>query len=175
MKIINFIILILLSSNILAQSSGVDTYITRALKQNPEIAASLSRIDLAKNKTVLMNSLDPPSFGIEFFQIPVNSINPFNTMEYDYSIQQMFPFPGKISSKVKAEEIGIQMNSYEHEFIKKKLIRDIKQIFYELYMLQKKSYILIEDMRFLFQLKTIMLKLCRSKNIKVTHRLTGET
>ena len=51
-------------------------------------------------RKVTAKSLDPPQVAFEFYQSPISAFpNPFkDQMEYDYSIQQMFPFPGKLGA-----------------------------------------------------------------------------
>jgi outer membrane protein TolC len=64
----------------------------------------------------------------------------------------MIPFPGKIDSRVKAEEKNIDMSKQESEYVKLKIANEVKQIFYEIYMLQRKQSIISENLLFLKQL-----------------------
>jgi outer membrane protein, heavy metal efflux system len=132
-----------------AQSHQLQELLDIALKSNLELKAISRKVDAAKEKSQQMNFLDPPAIGVEFYQIPVNTINVFKTSEYDYFIEQMFPFPGKIRARVAPEEKMSDMISEELEYSKLKLRNHIKRDFFDLYMMQKKIDVLTESAGFL--------------------------
>ena len=68
-----------------------------AAKNNPKLKAADAKAQASEASAQAQKSLDPPQVAVEFYQAPIASFpNPFkNQMEYDYSLQQMIPFPGR--------------------------------------------------------------------------------
>ncbi len=108
------------------------------LKHNPGLQAARSRVDIAK-ESVKMISLDPPQFGFELFQSPVRFFpNIFKEqMEVDYSIQQMFPFPGKLSSMVKAESYKTSMREAEVTVLSKEIALQFAKAYNDVYLIDR--------------------------------------
>lgn len=134
--------MVLLTSVIILPQShnSLDALVTEALQNNPQLKAA-KQFSLAMRQRVdQVTSWDAPQIGFEFFQTPISSFpNPLNDwMENDYFIQQMFPFPGKLSAM--GEAAGNNANMYEAQFksLERKIIKDVKSAYYELYLVQKK-------------------------------------
>ncbi len=79
-------------------------------------------------------------------------------METDYYIQQMFPFPGKLSSMGKSAESNAAMYGEQYKELQREIIREVKSGFYELYFVQKKIEINKENQILLQQLANITAK-----------------
>jgi len=90
---------------------------------------------------------DPPALGVEFFQAPITSFpNPLkDQMEIDYSIQQMIPFPGKLSVMARAERAGRKVASAERTGTQRTIITALKRDFAELYYSWRRQEVLAED------------------------------
>ncbi len=123
-------------------STGVnlDELLSEALKNNPQIHAAREQTAASQAKIGQATSLDPPQIAVEFYQVPVGSFpNPFrNNMETDYSIQQMIPFPGKLSAMGRAAENGAEMAGQSEKAVERKIVRDLKNAYYELYLVGQK-------------------------------------
>lgn len=121
----------------------LDKLVAEALQNNPQLKAARHRTDAAVARVDQATSWDPPQIGFEFFKTPVQSFpNPAkNSMENDYFIQQMFPFPGKLSSMGKAAESNANMFNEGYRALERKVIRDLKSAYFELYLVQKKIQI----------------------------------
>jgi len=92
-------------------------------------------------------SWEPPQLGVEFFQVPVQSFpNPLkNNMETDYSLQQMIPFPGKLSAMGSAAVSNANMEDQGLRALRRKVVRQLKSAYYELYLAQRKIQINSEN------------------------------
>lgn len=125
----------------------LDDLILEALQNNPQLRAARNQTAAAKTRVDQVTSWDPPQLGIEFFQTPVQSFpNPVkNGMETDYFIQQMFPFPGKLSAMGKAAESNANMFDQGYKALERKVIRELKSAYYELYLVQRKIQINAEN------------------------------
>ncbi len=108
------------------------------LKHNPGLQAARSRVDIAK-ESVKTITLDPPQFGLELFQSPVKYFpNIFKEqMEVDYSIQQMFPFPGKLSSMTKAESYKATMREAEVMVLSKEIALQFAKTYNDVYLIDR--------------------------------------
>lgn len=120
--------------------ADLDELIAEALGNNPGIKAARFQVQALHSTPDHVWHLMPPQIGVELFQAPVSSFpNPFkNQMEVDYSLQQAFPFPGKIASMVKVEHSHARMGEAQFWALKRKLIKDVKIRYYELYLLDRR-------------------------------------
>jgi cobalt-zinc-cadmium efflux system outer membrane protein len=108
------------------------------LQSNQSLQAAQSRVVIAK-ESVKTITLPPPQFGFEFFKSPVKYFpNLFKEqMELDYSLQQMFPFPGKLSSMEKAESYKVSMRETEKMALSKEVALQFTKAYNELYLVDR--------------------------------------
>lgn len=126
------------ASNYEVFSAIRDSITNEALIYNQNIKAAASKTD-ANKAAVDRITLDPPQLSVEFFQAPISSFpNPFkDQMEIDYSVQQMIPFPGKLSAMKKAEQNRVRMSEADQQTVKQETIRLVKTALYELYLIDR--------------------------------------
>ncbi len=107
-----------------------------AAKNNPRLKAADAKVQSTEASFKGKKSLDPPQVAVEFYQTPVKSFpNPFKEqMEYDYSIQQMLPFPGKLGAMAGAERKRTEMLKADRQTLEQDIVRSIKTLYYELYL-----------------------------------------
>jgi outer membrane protein, heavy metal efflux system len=105
-------------------------------KNNPGLKAADAKVQSTVASFKGKKSLDPPQVAFEFYQAPIRSFpNPFkDQMEYDYSIQQMIPFPGKLGAMADAELKKTEMLKADRQAREQDLIRNVKSLYYELYL-----------------------------------------
>jgi outer membrane protein TolC len=114
-----------------------------AAQSNPRLKAADARVLAAAASVTLQKSLDPPQVAFEFYQSPITAFpNPFkDQMEYDYSIQQMLPFPGKLKTMAGAEQQRTEMLKADRQTLEQDIIRRVKGAYYELYLLDRRMEI----------------------------------
>jgi outer membrane protein TolC len=144
------VIALLLPSLVLGQESKplkLDDLISEALQNNPQLRAARTQTSAARTRVNQATSWDAPQVGVEFFQTPIQSFpNPLkNGMETDYFIQQMFPFPGKLSAMGSMAESNAKMVDQGYKALERKVLRDLKSAYYELYLTQRKIQINAEN------------------------------
>ena len=117
-----------------------DSIVNHALDHNQKIKAAHSKIDAA-NAAVKQLSLDPPQIAVEFFSAPVKYFPSIfkDQMEIDYSVQQMFPFPGKLSAMSNAEKKRVEMLSMEKRSAAQDFSLTASKAFNELYLIDRNS------------------------------------
>lgn len=110
------------------------------MKDNPDLKAARYKTDAAAASVGYRKSLDPPQVNVEFYKSPVSAFpNLFkDQMEYDYSIQQLFPFPGKLSAMAGVEKNRAGMFGSERAALELDAVRDLKMYFWDLYVVYRK-------------------------------------
>jgi outer membrane protein TolC len=125
----------------------LDSLVAEALQNNPQLRAARHQTAAAQTRIDQVTSWDAPQLGVEFFQTPIKSFpNPVKDgMETDYFIQQMFPFPGKLSTMGESARYSAGMLDQEYKALERKMIRELKSVYYELYLVQRKIEINAEN------------------------------
>jgi cobalt-zinc-cadmium efflux system outer membrane protein len=118
----------------------LDSLVAETLRNNPQLRAARHQTSAAEARVDQVTAWDAPQVGFEFFQTPIQSFpNPAkNSMENDYFIQQMFPFPGKHSSMGSVAENNAKMLGEGYKGLERKVIRELKSAYYALYLVQRK-------------------------------------
>jgi len=133
--------------------------IKEALQNNPQLKAAAHQVLAENTKINQVTAWEPPQIGISFFQTPIQSLNPIKDgMETDYFIQQTFPFPGKLGSMGEAASNNAKMYQEQYNTLEKKIIKELKSFYYELYFVERKIEINYENQSLLKQLNDIALK-----------------
>jgi outer membrane protein TolC len=138
----------------------LEELIAKALKSNPSLQAARFQTEAARTQIRQARAWDAPQVGVEFYNTPIRSFpNPIKDgMETDYFVQQMIPFPGKISNMAKAARSNSEMSAENYNTLERKIIRDLKSAYYELYLLQRKIGINAENQMLLRQFVDIAMK-----------------
>jgi cobalt-zinc-cadmium efflux system outer membrane protein len=125
----------------------LDSLIAEALQNNPQLRAARHQATAAYSRTKQATAWDAPEIGVEFYQTPVQSFpDPFRDQtEYDYYLQQMFPFPGKLSAMGSMARNNAKMMDQSAAALERKIIRDLKSAYYEIYLVQHKIAINAEN------------------------------
>jgi outer membrane protein, heavy metal efflux system len=118
------------------KTASLDSLIAEALRNNPRILAARDESAASRARIRQNTSFEPPQVGIEFYQTPFSSFpNPIkNGLETDYSIQQMFPYPGKRSAMGNMARYGAAMTEKNIGTLEKQVIREMKSAYYGLYL-----------------------------------------
>lgn len=121
--------------------------ISEALKNNPGLKASEYRVASAQAAIGYQKGIDPPLIGVDFYQSPVSTFpNPVKGQgEVDYSVQQMLPFPGKLSAMANVEKSRAAMAGSEKDALAQYLAAEVKAACYGLYLVQRKMRLNAEN------------------------------
>jgi cobalt-zinc-cadmium efflux system outer membrane protein len=135
----------------------LDSLVQEARRNNPEILAAGHQSRAAWSRARQAGAWEPPQVGVEFYQAPVASFpNPLeDQMETDYFIEQMIHFPGKLGAMGKAARLGARMAEEETRMVERRVIRELKTAYAELYLIQRKIDLNSENQRLLQQLVNI--------------------
>jgi outer membrane protein TolC len=138
----------------------LDSLLNLALSQNPQLHSLRHRAVAAHARVGQVSTLDAPQIGVEFYQTPVSSfpLPHRRNMEMDYFVQQMFPWPGKLSAMGKAASLSAEMQDEEAAAFERQLIRDLKSTYFDLYFVQRQLDINDENRRLLKQILEAAMK-----------------
>ena len=138
----------------------LDDLVAEALDNNPQLQAARHQSGAARTKVDQATSWDTPQLGVEFYQTPIQSFpNPLkNWMENDYFIQQMIPFPGKLSAAGSSAESNAGMVEQGYKALERKVISEVKAAYYDLYLVERKIQINAENQDRMRQFVQIAMK-----------------
>ena len=136
------------------QKVSLNFLIDEALKNNPQIQAAKFRYEAAKSRVKLLRTLEDPKLEFEYDTITADmdavmrgKTSPMRT----FSISQEFPFPTKLFLRRAAAQK--ESASYEQEYKETvhKVIKDVKEGFFQLFLNNKKTQITNENLDLLNQ------------------------
>ncbi|WP_299381751.1 TolC family protein [uncultured Lacinutrix sp.] len=128
-------------------SQGLETYITTALENNPEIQKFELQYAIATEKVNEVNTLPNTDFSASYFVIEPETRT--GTQRFKVSAKQMFPWFGTITSR---ENYASALAEIDYEAIviaKRKLIVSVSESYYKLYVNKAKQAVLIENIELL--------------------------
>ena len=106
-----------------------------ALKQNPALASAHLSTESAHSEVDQNASWEAPEVGVEAYQTPIGSFpNPLkNGREYDYSVSQMIPFPGKLKAMAQPHHLHGAAEELRADALGLDLRRQILSAYADLY------------------------------------------
>ena len=118
----------------------LDQLVRQGIDRNPQLQSLRDQANAANARIDQVTAWEAPQVGIEFFQIPMRSfpVPVRNNMETDYFIQQIFPWPGKLSAMGAVATDNVKIQGQTYAAAEKKFILNLKTAYYELYLIQKK-------------------------------------
>lgn len=133
------------------QSLDLADLIKEAKENNPEILAAKKRWEASLARVPQAKSLDNPSVGLSFEKIPKGTLKLNKVMPDDrmLSVQQMFPFFGKLPLKGKIALVDSQMASAEYKNKELEIISAVKNSYFDLYMNYKEIELNKQSLEFL--------------------------
>ncbi len=159
----------------------IDSLIDEAMQNSPGLEAE--GIKLKSLHSTLEHGwyLENPEIGVEFYESPLSAFpSPIkNQMEIDYSLEQTFPFPGKISSRNAVQNEQIQMGEAEVKSRKQSLVLEVKSEYYSMVQMHSLLAFNQENKNLMRKMKNIVQKqyefgLSKSSDIiKVENEITN--
>ena len=157
LSLIFIVLILLLSPAVLysAENLSLNSLIEEALKNNPQIKAAKFRYEAAKSRVKLLRTLDDPKFEYEYDKIIPSMISGATGMAMSpmrtFSISQDVPFPTKlILRKARAEK---ESRAFEEDYkeTERKVIQNLKNAYFELFLSHKKIAITQENLNLISQ------------------------
>jgi len=122
----------------------LDELIRAASENSPTIKAAQQNVSAKKSLILPAETLPDPNFT--FWQM--GGLFPIRLMPGDpssartYGIEQDIPFPGKLGLKGKVASMEAEAEEWNHSLTHRQVIADLKQAYYDLYLVHKSKEIL---------------------------------
>lgn len=138
-KALLFAILLLLGASPCSSDTILNGLIEEALKNNPDIQASLARMESAKYRVPQVKSLPDPliSAGYQNDGFDRYTYGQEQGSQWMFSASQQFLFPGKLALKGDMATRDAEALEALHELLKLKTTARIKELYYDLFLAYK--------------------------------------
>ncbi len=137
----------------LAGPNPVETYISYALTQNPDIQTARMRLEAKAFQVPQAASLQDPMMGITAFPESVQTAA--GQQELLMTVSQKFPWFGKLRARSDVAELDAQVVRAQLSAVELSVIDEVKQAYYELYFVQQAIRITETDRNLLIDLTKI--------------------
>lgn len=121
----------------------LEVFIKKALKNNPEIQKFELQYKIASEKVNEVNSISNTEIGIGYFVSEPETRT--GAQKAKVSVKQMFPWFGSIKARENYQTALADADYEDIVIAKRKLIVSVSQSYYNLYAIQKKKEVLIEN------------------------------
>ena len=141
----------LLGMSAFAGELKISGLIEEALKNSPEIIASLSKIEAARYRVPQATSLPDPmfTFGYQNEGFDRYTYGEEQGSQWMFSASQQFLFPGKRALKGEMVQRDVESMEAMHELLKLKTVARVKELYFDLFLAYK-NIDLFKDKRNLF-------------------------
>ncbi|MDP1767606.1 MAG: TolC family protein [Nitrospirota bacterium] len=110
--------------------------IREALARNPELVAARKQWEAATHRIAQVQSLDDPTLSVQLWNVP-QSVNVTQTQNSIFGLSQNLPFPGKLALKGDVASRAADMSEQAVRAKERELTARLKQIYYDLFLVQK--------------------------------------
>lgn len=130
---------------------SLDNLIKEAKEKNPEILAAKKNWESALARVPQAKALEDPTVGLKFEKMKGGPLRFDKAMPEDrmLSFSQFFPFFGKLPLKEKIAVVEAQMVAAEYKNKELKVINEIKDAYYDLFMNHKEIELNEQSLKFL--------------------------
>lgn len=121
------------------ESASLKSLIEEALANNPEIKAARAKWEASTKRPSQVSTLPNPTIEVGYTNVSFDrlTLGKDNFAELEISASQEFPFPGKLSLKEKIAEKEAEAERQFLEATVKKVTADLKEAYYDWYLVSK--------------------------------------
>jgi cobalt-zinc-cadmium efflux system outer membrane protein len=149
-SLIFVIIALLLGTSASAQELKLSDLVDEALRNNPDIRASQSRIEASRHRIPQSKSLPDPMFMFGYHEgFDRYTYGEMSGAQWMFSASQMFPFPGKRSLKGEMAARDAESLEAMHDLLKLRTAARVKELYFDLFLAYRNIDLLL-DRRVLF-------------------------
>ena len=149
----------LLGTSVFAQELKLSDLTEEALKNSPEIQASLSKIEAARYRVPQARSLPDPmfTFGYQNEGFDRYTYGEEQGSQWMFSASQQFLFPGKRSLKGEMVQRDVESMEAMHELLKLKTVARVKELYYDLFLAYKNIDLFKDKRNFFLRIEDLTL------------------
>ena len=159
--ILTTVLLLVSNSNVAAMEMDFQEklrkFISIALKNNPALLEAQNRIKVSREIPPQAGSLDDPvlRFGLSNLPVSTFAFDESVATTKDITISQKLPFPGKLGLRTDKAKTNVGIAEESYDDLKLKIIRDVKQSYFELCFVLAAIEITQQNKKLLEQFVTI--------------------
>lgn len=128
----------LLITATLVRAQSVDSLVSEGLRNNPQLKSFQYQIQASGFRANSSQALPAPTIGVEFSQIPSNSVNVMNdATSNNFSLSQMFMLGGKLSAMSDVEKKKGNVLSQNLGTLEVQLRASIKMNYFQLWLVER--------------------------------------
>jgi cobalt-zinc-cadmium efflux system outer membrane protein len=105
--------------------------------RNPRLIALRRQFDAMRQRPAQARSLMPPSFEAQIWQWPVNTLNPWNTNMYMFTMGQALPGRGKRALRATVAETEAELSLAAVAVEARDVIAEVKRVYADLYLVRR--------------------------------------
>ena len=128
-------------------------YLETAAKNNPELKAAFNRYRAALEKIPQVRSLPDPQLMFGYFIRPVETKT--GPQEFKISLSQMFPWFGTLKAAGQSQTYRAKAAYETFEQTKTKLFKNVRQVYYDLYWVEKQMALTEENLTILQRFQSL--------------------
>lgn len=142
-----FLALLLPSEALAVKPTSLNELLGIAFTYNHHMVSASHSLTVDKNNADIRNLFPPPHINVEWRGMPVNGFG--NSTATMYTISQDIPFPTKIAARWSVLNTKAKMAEYDYSAERSKVIKEIKQAYYEYALNDKLLQLESDNYRFL--------------------------
>jgi len=139
------------------RAQPVDSLVNEAMRNYPGLKSLDYQIQAAEFRANAVQALPPPTLGLEFSQIPTNSLDVVNgAISNNLSVSQMFMLGGKLSSMGDVEKKRGRVLEQDRASFAVQLRANVKMAYFRLWLLDRQIEVQQSTLRLLEDLAQTM-------------------
>ncbi|MFA6540536.1 MAG: TolC family protein, partial [Bacteroidota bacterium] len=157
----------------LMHAQSVDSLVHEGLKNNPQLKSFHYQIQAAGFRANSAQALPAPTIGVEFSQIPTNSMNVVNDATSDnFSLSQMFMLGGKLSAMSDVEKKKGNVLEQNLGSLEVQLRASIKMNYFQLWLVERQIEVQQKTISLLNELEQAMQSQVQTNRMRQADLLT---
>ena len=142
------------------QAQNLDTYLQMAAENNPTLKASYAEFEAAMQRAPQVASLPDPTLTMSAFGRMIETR--LGAQEARFNLMQMFPWFGTLRAKEDAANLMAEASFQNYLDLRNQVFFDVKEIYAELYALEKTIQLKRENLSILESYRELALSRFRS-------------
>jgi outer membrane protein TolC len=135
----------------------LEELVKAAVENNPEIKSSAQAAAATRARIPAAGALPDPTVKFETMGnlIPPTLMKGDPSSARTYGVEQEIPFPGKLGLKESIASVEAESQQWNHELVHRKVMSELKQAFFELYLIHKSIDTLLKNRELLQNFENI--------------------
>ncbi|HYF02171.1 MAG TPA: TolC family protein [Patescibacteria group bacterium] len=138
LKVFKIVGILFLLKTLTADAQTLDELLKEARQNNPQLQSYAFKIQAAQNRADAAAAWPAPTVGVEFEQVPFNSVNIFNdAISNNLMFSQMFMLGGKLDAMRDAEAVKGKVEEESQNIEALKVEQEIRMAYYSLWAIDR--------------------------------------